>query len=130
MAGIVFDAGVLVALYDDADFHHPWSLKLFSTVQDFDFLMSTINFAEVLVKPQRSNLLQKFVSSTERLGIHIVPIASSDAFNLASVRAATNLRMSDAVVLQTALDHSAAIATTDSKLANAARELQIPVYQP
>lgn len=64
------------------------------------------------------------------LGIKIQGISSDDAVKLAQIRANTKLKMPAAIVLATALELKAAIATVDKSLASHARKLSVGVFQP
>jgi len=126
----VLDASALIALCSTEDDHHRWALDMFSITQGSDLLISALTYAEFLVGPKRQKKLQQVLDGTSQLGLEITTLDNLNAISLAEVRANSNLRLPDAVVLQTALEHSGAIATTDKRLANAARELNLPVYQP
>ena len=126
----VLDASALIALCSTEDDYHRWALDMFSITQGSDLLISALTYAEFLVGPKRQKKLQQVLDGTSQLGLEITALDNLNAISLAEVRATSNLRLPDAVVLQTALEHSGAIATTDKRLASAARELNIPVYQP
>jgi predicted nucleic acid-binding protein len=131
MAGVVvFDANVLIALCLTTDAHHSWALDVFRFTQGSNLMVSAMTYSEFLIRPEREDFLNHMLNCIKQLGLEVTPIDADNALALTSVRAKTNLRMPDAVVLQTAIEHSAAIATTDEKLAKAARKLDIPVYQP
>jgi predicted nucleic acid-binding protein len=53
-------------------------------------------------------------------------VTADDAAGIAEVRAATRLRMPDAIVLYTAERHGAELVTTDRVLARAATERSVP----
>ena len=127
---VVLDANALIALCRDSDAHHSWALDMFRITQGSDLMVSAMTYSEFLIRPHREGVLEELLRDTKQLGLEITPVDQHNAFALTEVRAKTNLRMPGAVVLQTALEHSGAIATTDKRLANAARELKIPVYQP
>ena len=126
----VLDASALIALCSTEDDHHRWALDMFSITQGSDLLISALTYAEFLVGPKRQKKLHQVLDGTSQLGLEITTLDNLNAISLAEVRANSNLRLPDAVVLQTAIEHSGAIATTDKRLASAARELNLPVYQP
>jgi len=131
MAGlVVLDAGALIALFDSTDPHHSWALDLFVTTAGDDLIMSTLTYAEVLVRPLREGRAEKFESSISGLGITLATVTIVDARQLAGIRVATNLKMPDAVVLGVAEQNVGAIATTDASLARAASERGVTVYRP
>jgi predicted nucleic acid-binding protein len=92
--------------------------------------MSTLTYAEVLIRPLRESRVEKFESSISGLGITLATVTVDDARQLAGIRVATNLKMPDAVVLDVAEQNAGAIATTDASLARAARERGVTVYRP
>lgn len=53
MAGLVLDASVLIALYNDNDSNHRWAVDLLFQNTSKKFLMSALNLAEVSVQPIR-----------------------------------------------------------------------------
>jgi predicted nucleic acid-binding protein len=64
------------------------------------------------------------------LGIEVTSVDSSDAARLAQIRASTNLRMPDALVLNLAMRVGGAIATTDKELARVAASQSVGVFSP
>lgn len=131
MAGVVvLDANMLIALCRDSDAHHGWALDVFRITQGSDLVVSAMTYSEFLIRPKRENVLDRLLRNIEQLGLEITPISVNNALSLTEVRAETNLRMPDAVVLQTAIEYGGAIATTDKQLAKVARERNIAVYQP
>lgn len=131
MAGVVvLDAGALIALFDSTDPHHSWALDLFVATAGDALIMSTLTYAEVLVRPLREGRAEKFESSISGLGITLENVSVEDARQLAGIRVATNLKMPDAAVLAVAENIVGAIATTDASLARAASERGVTVYRP
>lgn len=127
---VVLDASTVIALYDSKDLNHKWSLQLFRETVAFELVMSSLTYAEALVHPIRSGKQKAFEKGVSGLGIKIQGINPGDAVKLAQIRANTKLKMPDAIVLATALELEAAVATTDKSLASAARKLSVGVFQP
>jgi predicted nucleic acid-binding protein len=127
---VVLDASTVIALYDSKDKNHSWALELFRETISFDLVMPSLTYAEVLVHPIRSRKQKSFEKGIAGLGIRIHGLEASEATCLAQIRAKTNLKMPDAIVLFTALEAKAAIATTDKSLALSARKLSVGVFQP
>lgn len=127
---IAIDANVAIALIDAQDPHHAWALQFFRDYADFEWHMSVLNFAEVLVRPAALGRLPDADRKLQNLGINVEPVASGDAAALAILRATTGLRMPDAVVLLLAQSHSGRIATTDARLASAAESLGLTALAP
>ena len=131
MAGVVvLDAGALIALFDSKDSHHEWALKMFVDTAGDELVMSSLTYAEVLVRPLREGRADLFESSVGGLGISLASIEATDARPLAALRTETNLKMPDAVVLATAIHNDSHIATTDAGLAKVARERGLTVLHP
>jgi predicted nucleic acid-binding protein len=131
MAGIVvLDAGALIALMNTRDPHHDWARSVFVDTIESELVMSALSYAETLVYPARTNRVAEFEQAVAGLEIKIYDLPAKAAIALASLRAATSLRMPDAAVLQLALELGAVIATPDKTLAAAARKRSIGVFQP
>lgn len=126
----MLDASVLIALYGSKDLSHKWAIEFFKQTLDRDLRMNVLNYSECLVHPIRAGKLEQFSAGVAGLGIEIVAIAPGDANSLAQLRAETGLRMPDVLVLHQAKSSSSALATTDQKLARAAREIGIVVFSP
>ena len=127
---IVLDASVIIALHDSRDRHHAWALDFFRNTLDSEWAMSVLTRAETLVQPIRGSVLNVFLDSVDGLGIRTIGLDAEHAEQLAHLRADTNLRMPDAIVLQAALNESAALATCDQALARCARDRNFGVFAP
>ena len=127
---IALDANVLIAAFNSKDAHHDWAITFIRDTAAEDFVISALNYAEILVNPTRHGVLSEFRKSIDSLGYEIAPISPEDAVDIAQVRSETGLRMPDAVVIHTAHAHSASLATTDSQVARIATERGITVYCP
>ena len=117
---IVLDAGVLIAHLSSADPFHERATDLLEQHASTVFAMSTMTIAECLVRPVALGVMDRALTAIEELGIRSIGITAEDAPHIASIRAASGLRMPDAIVVFTARSHDAAIATTDAALARAA----------
>ena len=127
---VVLDASALIALASDIDPNHSWALGMFRDTAGFGIQMTALTQAEVLVHPARAGKLEKFLKLIGALGLEITPIEESDSSQIAKIRAATSLKMPDAVVLSQAIKVSGSIATTDQKLARVAKEKGVGVFTP
>ena len=96
----------------------------------WDLQMTALNMAEAMVHPARSERLDQFTKAISGLGIEVTSVASFDAPRLAQIRADTNLRMPDALVLNQAMKVGGAIATTDNELASVAASQSVGVFRP
>ena len=127
---VVLDASALIALLSSDDPHHDWAVRMFLDTVAWQFQMTVLNQAEAMVHPTKSSRLEQFLAAVDNLRIEIVPVESSDGAQLAKIRADTNLRMPDVLVLHQALKVQGAIATTDKDLAKAARARSVGVFAP
>jgi predicted nucleic acid-binding protein len=103
---------------------------MFRDTAGFGIQMTALTQAEVLVHPARAGKLEKFLKLMGALGLEITPIEESDSSAIAKIRASTSLKMPDALVLSQAIKVSGSIATTDQKLARAAKEKGVGVFTP
>ena len=127
---VVLDASAVIALASDTDPNHSWALEMFRDTAAFDLQMTSLTQAEVLAHPARAGKLEKFLKLIASLGLEVTPIEESDSSHIAKIRAATFLKMPDAVVLSQAIKVSGSIATTDQKLAQVAKEKSVGVFSP
>lgn len=117
---IVLDAGVLIAHLDPADAFHVRASAFLEAHAAIDFAMNTVTVAECLVRPLERGAGEAVAQALETLSVRQVGIDAGDARLLAGVRAASRLRMPDAIVLFTAEHQRAELVTTDAALARAA----------
>ena len=127
---MVLDASALIALASSKDPHHDWALNMFRDTASFGLQMSALTQAEVLVHPARVGKLEKFLKLIGELGLEITPIEASDSSKLANIRATTNLKMPDVVVLHQAMKAKGSIATTDQQLAKVAKSKGVGIFNP
>ncbi len=127
---VVLDASALIALASSKDPHHDWALNMFRDTTSFQLQMTALTQAEVLVHPAKAGKLEKFLKLISELDLEITPIESNDSSKLANIRATTNLKMPDAVVLHQAVKEKGSIATTDGQLAKVARGSGVGVFSP
>ncbi len=124
------DASALIALASDTDPNHSWALEIFRDTAAFGIQMTALTQAEVLVHPARAGKLEKFLKLIGALGLEITPIEESDSSQIAKIRAATSLKMPDAVVLSQAIKVAGSIATADKQLAKVAKDNGLGVFSP
>ena len=103
---------------------------MFLDTTAWQFQMSVLNQAEAMVHPTRAGKQEQFLEAINNLRIDIAPVEASDGVEIAKIRAQTNLRMPDALVLHQAIKVDGAIATTDKELAEQARARSVGVFQP
>lgn len=119
---IVADASWVVALRDPSDDHHLPAAAINRGIDDEDVWLHPVTLTECLVAPARLGVLPDAVLRL-RAAFEVPEVERDAPVRWAALRAATGLRLPDAVVLDTALSHGArAIVTFDAKLAAAAGE--------
>jgi predicted nucleic acid-binding protein len=124
---IVLDASVVIAHLDAQDVHHERATALISETKD-DLGVSPITLAEVLVGPVRLKRLPAAEAAIHDLHIATVGLTAHSPARLATLRVDTRLRMPDCCVLLAAETARASVATFDTRLADAARELGLTVH--
>lgn len=130
MAGLVLDASVLIALYNDKDAHHKWAVDLMFQSSAETFHMSSMNLAEVAVQPMRLGIEKKFQLGVSGLNIKVSGLDNTSSMALARIRATTNVPLPDCCAIQLVLEKGASLATCDKVQAKAAKALGIEVFQP
>ena len=120
---IVLDASVLIAHLDAGDAHHEAAQSLLEGTGGEALGASAITLAETFVSPARIGRLEEAESAVGLLGVEELVIGADSAGRLATLRAGTSLKMPDCCVLLAALDRQAKLASFDSALLAAAREL-------
>jgi predicted nucleic acid-binding protein len=126
---IVLDASVLIAHLDAADAHHVEARQLLESSGGESLGASAITLAETFVSPARAGRLGQAESAVRQLGVEELVIGADAAGRLATLRAGTRLKMPDCCVLLAALDAQALLASFDSSLLAAARELGLKTHQ-
>jgi len=125
---IVLDACVLIAHFDQSDAFHDDAGKLLSSAAEESLAASPVTLAEVLVGPARVGRLDRASAALAQLGITTIGLDQSAPARLATLRAATSLKLPDCCVLLAADQvGNATIATFDDRLAAAARDRGIAV---
>lgn len=124
---IVLDANVLIALLSSQDLHHAWARDFFVDSIEDRLVISSLTLAETLVHPARNGQADVMVKNISSLGIEVVQLDLAGSIQLAHLRSRTHLRMPDALVLHTAIEHNASVATVDSHLAHIAQSESLNV---
>lgn len=124
---IVADASWVVALRDPGDDHHARAVAINRLIGKEDALLHPVTLAECLVAPAQLGALDNAAAAL-RASFEVPEVDHDAPLRWAALRAETGLRLPDAIVLDTALSHSArALATFDTRLAAAASDHQIEV---
>lgn len=114
---IVADASWIVALRDPDDQHHTEASKINDSIIGQGALLHSVTLAECLVAPAKMGVLEDAAADL-RAAFEVIEADRDAPLRWASLRAATGLRLPDAIVLDAAIHHRArAIATFDERLA-------------
>ncbi|KPN47695.1 type II toxin-antitoxin system VapC family toxin [Mycobacterium intracellulare] len=125
---IILDASVLIAHFEASDPHHAGAKHLLLKHRTHQFTCSTITLAEFYVAPARAGQGETARKALGDLEIRPHGIERDAGWRLAELRAQTGLKLPDCCVLYTAEQHTdCLVATFDSRLANQARKLGIPL---
>lgn len=125
---IALDAGILIALLDSDDVFHTPATAFLADHAASPLCVSALTYAESLVHPARSGRLDQARRDVDVVDPAILPLEEDDAPRVAEIRASTGLRMPDAVVVHTAEEADAELATTDQRLARAAAQRGLTVH--
>jgi predicted nucleic acid-binding protein len=118
---IVLDASVIIAHLDSTDQNHHAAAQLLADIAFDEWASSAVTLAEVLVGPARRGESEMVNNLLTRWGIHTVAVPEDAPLRLAALRLKTPMKLPDCCVLLAALQHDAAVATFDDRLAEAAR---------
>jgi predicted nucleic acid-binding protein len=120
---IVLDASVLIAHLGATDALHDRAVELLVDAADEPLGVSPVTLAEVLVGPARADRLEAAQAAIDELEVAVVSLGDNAPARLATLRAATGLRLPDCCVLLAAETVNAEIATFDDRLALSATDL-------
>lgn len=129
-APAVIDAGLVIALLDADNAHHEWAVRVVRALGPGRLRISVLTLAEAVVHPVMAGRGEEALTAVRRLDLDVTSLTDSDVLSLAELCASSKLRMPDAVVLHAATRTSAAIATTDRRLAGVAIAAGLPLYAP
>lgn len=127
---VVLDASAVIALLSSEDPHHDWAVQMFIDTVAWNYQITALNKAEAMVHPTRLGKLDGFLAALEGLRVEVTAIEDADSAQISNIRATTNLKMPDALVLYQAEKIQGAIATTDLELARVARSRSVGVFRP
>lgn len=127
---IVLDASVLIAHFDATDCHHSRAgeLLLLAADEARHLGASPVTLAEVLVGPARAGRIDRAAAALGQLGVRPVDLPRDAAMRLATLRAATSLKLPDCCVLLAADQAAGALATFDDRLADVARSHGLTIW--
>jgi predicted nucleic acid-binding protein len=120
---IVLDASVLIGHLDGGDPHHTSAQNLLEASGEETLGASTITLAETLVSPTRAGRLIDAQTALQRLGVVELTLGENAPGRLAQLRAEVGLKLPDCCVLLAAQEQTGLVASFDSDLLAAARNL-------
>lgn len=126
MAGLVFDASVVIALLETKDPHHQAALRFYLDSMGETLYLASITYAEVLATPDKHNKLGFYVKNLANAGFEVMELSQKSAINLAKTRSRSGLKMPDACVLALAQEIGCSLVTADKQLAAAAKKSKVP----
>ncbi|MBB4664108.1 PIN domain-containing protein [Conexibacter arvalis] len=127
MTACVLDTDVVIAALDRRDAHHERAAAALLGMVEADTprLLSTINYAEALVRPaEDERTLRQAVDAIASLGVRLLAPTPEIARAAARNRALA-ISLADGFALATAQTHGAAIATFDRRARRAAERLGV-----
>jgi predicted nucleic acid-binding protein len=124
---ITLDASVVIAHLNPTDRHHEEAAWFFRESEDEDFVMHSVNLAEVLVGGVRAGRGEEMLADLEAMGIHVASPGEGEPLRLANLRVSASLKLPDCCALDAALTIASALATVDDGLATAARWRELAV---
>jgi predicted nucleic acid-binding protein len=122
---IVLDASVLIAHLDGDDAHHEKAKRLLSESEGEALAASTITLAETLVLGAKTGQLREMREAIERLGVTELLTGADAHVRLAELRARTGHKLPDCCVLLAAKEIGGVVASFDSALTEAAKDLKL-----
>lgn len=126
---IVLDATVLIAHLDSSDVHHDHATALLLEMAAHPLAASPLSLAEVLVGPARSGQIDRATAALATLDVTTVWLDADAPARLALLRATIRLKLPDCCVILAAEQIRGELATFDERLATAARDRGIRVWE-
>lgn len=124
---ITLDASMVIAHLYPQDPHHETASEFLRASTDEEFIIHSLNLAEVLVGAVKVGRGQEMLTDVEAIGIRVADRQDGEALRLANLRATSGLKLPDCCALDTALTTASTLATFDDALAAAARHHHLTV---
>lgn len=118
---IVLDANVLVAFLTRDDVFHERVTRYLDMRAADELAVNALTLAESLVHPVRHGRVEEARRALTTLRLRTLAVVADDALPLARIRESTGLRLPDALVVHSAEQTGAELATADAPLVRAAR---------
>lgn len=118
MTSCVLDTDLVIAALDRSDAHHRDAVRAVRQADrdGVELLLSTINYAEALVRPARDPItLRVAVDAISAIGITLVAPSAAVAREAARLRS-QSISLADGFALATARQHQSHIATFDHRV--------------
>jgi predicted nucleic acid-binding protein len=125
MARLIFDANVVIALFDQNNQHHQNALSFYLRSSGDEIHLASLTYAEILAQPATNGQLQFFVKNLATAGFKVRDLDLDLAIEAAKVKGSTSLKMPDAVVVALARKLGGVAVTFDKKLHGQAKELKV-----
>ena len=116
MAGLILDSDALVALMNVSDLHHESIIKRLLEGTD-GFSVSVVTYSEALVRSYETGKQAMMIERINSLVKEIYEVNSGIAERAAQLRAASKIKLPDALIAATAIDKKLTLLTFDEKLA-------------
>ena len=129
MTGCVLDTDVVIAALDRSDAHHRSATVLLRGLNEkaTPLLISTINYAEALVRPADDpETLGIAVDAIAAVGVIPVPPSAAVAREAARLHG-LGISLADGFALATAMSRSVSIASFDARVRRAAGEAGVQI---
>jgi predicted nucleic acid-binding protein len=123
----VLDTDAVIAALDRADAHHRTAARALRRADgaEVSLLVSTINYAEVLVRPaEDERSLRAAVDAIDAIGIELIAPTPAIARDAARLRG-SKISLADGFALATARAHGATVASFDRRVRRALRSAGI-----
>ncbi len=124
---ITLDASVVIAHLDPHDPHHQAAAEYLRGSAAEEWVIHSLNLAEVLVGGVRAGRGQEMLADLEVIGLRVADRPDGESLRLANLRASSGLKLPDCCALDTALSTASTLATVDDGLAKAARQRHVTV---
>jgi len=127
VSGCVLDTDVVIAALDRIDAHHRTAARALLKLIDRDvpLLLSTVNYAEALVRPaEDERALRVAGDAIAVLGVRLVAPSPRVARDAARHRG-LGISLADGFAIATAQAHGASVATFDRRVRRALRRLGV-----
>jgi predicted nucleic acid-binding protein len=124
---ITLDASVVIAHLDPHDPHHQAAAEYLRGSAAEEWVIHSLNLAEVLVGGVRAGRGQEMLADLEAIGLRVADRLDGESLRLANLRASSGLKLPDCCALDTALSTASTLATLDDGLAKAGRQRHVTV---